>query len=78
MRKVGRKIRRLRRQVGLTREALALITGIDEAELFAIEKGRYEPDLLTLGKIARALYTETEELLEPEPDNTWVPYRYQE
>src|SRR5712692_11834296 len=51
----AQQVRRLRRQAGLTQEALAERAGIARPNWARVESGRYRPSLETLERIARAL-----------------------
>lgn len=46
---------RIRHEVGLSQEMLAIRANISQAQLFALEKGQYEPKLGTLNALAKAL-----------------------
>jgi transcriptional regulator with XRE-family HTH domain len=62
--RVGRNVRRLRQaQVGLSQEKLAVDAGIDLTYLGGIERGRRNPSLLVMARIADALGVELAELL---------------
>jgi transcriptional regulator with XRE-family HTH domain len=52
---LGRNIRRLRRRRGLTQEELAFEAGIDLTYMGGIERGKRNPSLLVLVRIAKAL-----------------------
>ncbi|WP_374453730.1 helix-turn-helix domain-containing protein [Phenylobacterium sp.] len=52
---VGRNIRRLREERGLTQEKLAVDAGIDLTYLGGIERGKRNPSLLVIVRIAGAL-----------------------
>ena len=52
---VGRNIRQLREERGLTQEKLAVDSEIDLTYLGGIERGKRNPSLLVLGRIAKAL-----------------------
>jgi len=52
---VGRNIRRLREERGLTQEKLAADAEIDLTYLGGIERGKRNPSLLVLTRIAAAL-----------------------
>lgn len=54
---VGGNIRRLREARGLTQEALAADAEIDLTYLGGIERGRRNPSLMVLVRIAEALQT---------------------
>ena len=52
---VGSRVRKARREVGLTQEELADKVGISRVYMDYIEQGRYAPTLGLLEKIARTL-----------------------
>ena len=52
---LGRAIGLRRREIGLTQEALADVTGLDETTIRGIEGGRANPTLHVVDRIARAL-----------------------
>jgi transcriptional regulator with XRE-family HTH domain len=52
---VGENIRRLRKDRGLTQEKLALDAAIDLTYLGGIERGRRNPSVLVLGRLAGVL-----------------------
>jgi transcriptional regulator with XRE-family HTH domain len=52
---VGRNVRRLRQQKGLTQEQLAFEAEIDLTYVGGIERGRRNPSLLVMARIADAL-----------------------
>jgi len=60
---VGANVRRLRRAKGLTQEEVAFRSEIDLAYLGGIERGRRNPSLLVMARIARALSSDPIELL---------------
>ena len=60
---VGRNLRRLREQRGLTQDALAERLHVTRQAVSNWETGRNQPDLDTLEKAARALGSELEDLL---------------
>ncbi len=51
----AQQVRRLRRQAGLTQEALGKRAGLARPNLARVESGRYRPSLETLERIASAL-----------------------
>jgi transcriptional regulator with XRE-family HTH domain len=61
---VGRNVRRLRQIAGLTQEQLAFEASIDLTYVGGIERGRRNPSLLVMVRIAEALRVEPESLLE--------------
>lgn len=52
---LGENVRRLRREGGLTQEQLAFEAQIDLTYLGGIERGRRNPSLLVIGRLAVAL-----------------------
>jgi len=62
---VGANIGRLRRDQGLTQEKLAFKAGIDLTYMGGIERGRRNPTLLILVRIAEGLGASLPDLLKP-------------
>ena len=60
---VGANIGRLRRARGLTQEELAFKSEIDLTYLGGIERGKRNPSLLVMVRIAKALSSELPDLL---------------
>ncbi len=60
---VGNNVRRLRVASGLTQEQLAFEAQIDLTYMGGIERGRRNPSLLVLARVARALGVEPAQLL---------------
>lgn len=60
---VGSNVRRLRTVAKLTQEQLAFAAEIDLTYIGGIERGRRNPSLLVLARIAEALDTEPAQLL---------------
>lgn len=53
---MGQRIKRRRKQLGLTAKVVALTAKIDEKTLYSIEEGRVKnPGIMTLARIADAL-----------------------
>jgi transcriptional regulator with XRE-family HTH domain len=52
---VGRNVRRLRQQKGLTQEQVAFEAEIDLTYMGGIERGKRNPSLLVMARIADAL-----------------------
>ena len=52
---VGKNVRRLRQQKGLTQEQLAFDAEIDLTYVGGIERGRRNPSLMVMARIAEAL-----------------------
>ena len=61
---VGRNVRRLREQRGMTQEQLAFEARIDLTYVGGIERGRRNPSLMVMVRLAEALEAELKELLE--------------
>ena len=60
---VGANIRRRREELGLSQEKLAFESAIDLTYLGGIERGRRNPSLLVLVRIAAALGVSPQQLL---------------
>jgi transcriptional regulator with XRE-family HTH domain len=60
---VGKNVRRLRRQKGLTQEELAFEAKLDLTYVGGIERGRRNPSLLVMARIAAALSVALPKLL---------------
>ena len=60
---VGGNVRRLRQTAGLTQEQLAFEANIDLTYVGGIERGRRNPSLLVMVRIAEALKVDLAELL---------------
>lgn len=61
---VGQNVRRLRKVAGLTQEQLAFEARIDLTYVGGIERGRRNPSLLVMVRIAGALKVDPDRLLE--------------
>ncbi|HUD10653.1 MAG TPA: helix-turn-helix transcriptional regulator [Candidatus Saccharimonadales bacterium] len=53
--KLGKKIRTLRNEAGLSQEKLGELTGLDRTYISDIERGVRNPSLKSLQKLAKAL-----------------------
>ena len=60
---LGKNVRRLRQQRGLTQEKLAFEAEIDLTYIGGIERGRRNPSLLVMARIAQALSVPLTKLL---------------
>lgn len=60
---VGSNVRRLRKDRGLTQEQLAFEAQLDLTYIGGIERGRRNPSVLVLARVAAALNSELVELL---------------
>jgi transcriptional regulator with XRE-family HTH domain len=63
---LGENVRRLRHQRGLTQEQLAFEAQIDLTYMGGIERGRRNPSLLVIARLAAALDVTPAGLLDPE------------
>ena len=61
---VGQNVRRLRQSAKLTQEQLAFEAQIDLTYVGGIERGKRNPSVVVLGRIADALCTDPANLLE--------------
>jgi transcriptional regulator with XRE-family HTH domain len=61
--KVGRAIRRLREERNVSQEAFADRVGLHRTAMSALERGRTDPRLSTLERVARGLGVRVSELL---------------
>ena len=59
----GRRLRELRKQVGLSQEALAYESGLDRSYVGGVERGEYNISLLNICLLADALGLSPDELL---------------
>jgi len=62
--KLGAKIKQLREEKGIDQKSFAFDNEIGRTQLYMIEKGRTNPRLLTLMKIADGLEISISELLQ--------------
>lgn len=62
---VGRNVRRLRQDKGLTQEQLAFEARLDLTYVGGIERGRRNPSLLVMARLASALDSTVMELVRP-------------
>lgn len=65
---VGDNVRRLRREKGLTQEKLASAAEIDLRYLGSIERGKGNPSILVLAKVAGVLGVHPSDLLREDFD----------
>lgn len=61
--KLGKRIRKLRRQLDLTQEQLAERVGVSTTHVGLVETGKRRASLKTLQKIAKVLKVKTRDLL---------------
>lgn len=62
--KLGKKIKQLRTDAGLSQERLGEITGLDRTYISGIERGVRNPSLKNIEKLAKALKVKTSELID--------------
>ena len=60
---VGRNVRRLREEVGLSQEKLALEADLDRTYVSGVERGVRNPTIVVVARIAKALKIEPNKLL---------------
>ena len=61
--KFGKKLKELRLRKGLSQGDVARILGVHRSYISGLERGRRNPSLLTVHKVAKALGVSTNELL---------------
>ena len=61
--KLGKKIRELRHDAGLSQERLGEITGLDRTYISGIERGVRNPSIRNIEKLAKALKVKINELV---------------
>jgi transcriptional regulator with XRE-family HTH domain len=73
---VGRNVRRIRLEKGLTQEAFAERSGFSQQYLSSLERGRRNPTIVTLFELASALGVSHVALVAPDGENgAAVPLR---
>lgn len=65
-RKLGQRLRRLRKERGLSMERLAALAETDRTNIWKMEQGQVEPPLPRLRLLAKALGVEPSSLLDAE------------
>jgi transcriptional regulator with XRE-family HTH domain len=60
----GRRLRQVRESGGLSREALGSLTGVHPTAIHRFEKGRRDPRLTSILRLARGLRVPPRELIE--------------
>lgn len=61
--KLGKKIRELRHEAGLSQEKLGEITGLDRTYISGIERGVRNPSIRNIEKLAKALKARMSDLV---------------
>ncbi|MCD8024211.1 MAG: helix-turn-helix domain-containing protein, partial [Candidatus Gastranaerophilales bacterium] len=67
---LGKRIRQIRKNLGLTQEQIAEIAGIEPQSISKIESGKNFPLLSNLEKIAKCLNIELEDFFDYEHKNS--------
>lgn len=65
----GRRVRALRKRVGLSQEQLALKCGLDRTYIGGVERGERNISIVNIEKIARAMDRSPRDLFEEETDS---------
>ena len=65
----GRRVRTLRKGVGLSQEQLALKCGLDRTYIGGVERGERNISIVNIEKIARAMDRSPRDLFEEETDS---------
>ncbi len=60
----GENLKKLRNERGLSQEKLALLSELDDMQIYRIENGKVNPTISTLYTIAKALNVSPKELLD--------------
>ncbi len=60
--KLGKHLRQLRLDAGVTQEKLSIATGISQTYISGVERGKRNPSLKTMEKFAKALGVSVKEL----------------
>ena len=63
---IGRNLRRIRKEKGMSIERLSLISAVNKNYISDLERGKFCPSLAKLQDIARALGVEPYELIKPD------------
>ena len=63
---VGRNVKRVRQEKGLTQEQLAEVSGFSQQYISGLEKGQRNPTVVTLYELSLALSVNYMDLLKPD------------
>jgi transcriptional regulator with XRE-family HTH domain len=63
---VGRNVKRIRQEKGLTQEQLAELSGFSQQYISGLEQGRRNPTLVSLYELATALGVSNMQLVSPD------------
>jgi transcriptional regulator with XRE-family HTH domain len=61
--KLGKKLQALRKEAGISQEKLGELTGLDQTYISGIERGKRNPSLRSIEKLAKALNVNVSELV---------------
>ena len=75
--KLNEKIKRFRKEKGMSQAEMADMTGVHKAHFSRIERGKVQPSIELLKRIAKALDVTTDYLLNEEVDD-FTPVRVQD
>ena len=64
---VGRNVRRIRQEIGLTQEQFAERAGFAQQYVSSLENGRRNPTVVTIYELSQALGVAPMDLLRPNP-----------
>jgi len=62
--KLGKQLKQLRNERGLTQEKLGELTGLDRGYISGVERGVRNPSIRNIERLAKALKVKTSELVE--------------
>ena len=65
---VGRNVKRIRQQRGLTQEQLADVSGFSQQYISGLEQGRRNPTIVTIYELATALGVGHMDLVRPDAE----------
>ena len=65
---VGRNVKRIRQQKGLTQEQLAELSGFSQQYISSLEQGRRNPTIVTLYELATSLGVGHVDLVQPDEE----------
>ncbi len=68
----ARNLRRLRREIGMSQEALGVESGLTQSYVSGVEAGKRNPSLDAIGTIAAAMGFPVAKLFEEEPSSARV------
>ncbi len=70
---IGRRVRELRRELGLSQRHVAQLAGLHASNVVRLEAGRHEPTLTTVWTVATALGVEPSAILSALDSREVVP-----